>query len=205
MFRISMILNVLLLALAVAGSRPAWAEPAQDSQQSAQKQALTNELNLPRYHLVTPPSTNKKRVDAMCIRFLSQIPKAKLIPKTEEVTVYRLVENVFDTAEAARKRKVELLRHCESPFVLKSDQGYTLVAGSQLTEALALEEQKRLAARKITTKIQELKLPLRQWQMQSAESFTVRDAVGLASRLAEKGVVTTIEQKAVRKVAVPVE
>jgi len=86
------------------------------------------------------------------------------------------------------------MRHCESPFVLKNDQGYSVIAGSQLTEALAVAEQKRLAGKNISTTIIKLSLPLKLWQMKSTESFPVRDAVILANKLAKMGVITTIEQ-----------
>jgi len=132
----------------------------------------------------------------MCIRFLSLIPKAMLIPKTEESTVYRLIAGTFDSLETAKKRRAELLRHCESPFVVKNNQGYAVIAGSQLTKTLAVAEQNRMAAKHISTTILELRVPLKQWQMKSTESFTIRDAVVLASKLTGIGVITTIEPAA---------
>ncbi len=132
----------------------------------------------------------------MCLKFLSLIPKAMLVPKTEESTVYRLIADTFYSIEPTKKRKAELMRHCESPFVLKNDQGYLVIAGSQLTEALALAEQKRLADKRISTTIIKLTLPLKQWQMKSTESFPIRDAVIMANKLAKLGVITTIEQAA---------
>jgi hypothetical protein len=192
MVKVSVKSLIFMLISAVTVS--ATALPAlPDTSETIQKLDISNEGNPPLYHLVTLPSTNKKRVDAMCIKFLYVIPKAVLTPKTAERTVYRLVANTFDTIESAKKRKAELLQHCESPFVLKSDQGYSVIAGSQLTEALAAAEQKRLAAKNISTTILELMLPLKQWQMKSTESFTIRDAVIMASRLAKVGVITTIE------------
>jgi hypothetical protein len=152
-----------------------------------------SERNPLRYHLVTLPSTNKKRVDAMCIKFLSFIPKAMLIPKTVESPVYRLVAYTSDTIEAAKKRKNKLSQQFETSFVAKSVDGYSVIAGSQLTEALAVEEQKRLAGKNLSTTIVELRLPLKQWYMRSTESFTIRDAVVLASKLSKVGVITTIE------------
>jgi hypothetical protein len=192
MVKVSVKSLIFMLISAVTVS--ATALPAlPDTSETIQKLDISNEGNPPLYHLVTLPSTNKKRVDAMCIKFLYVIPKAVLTPKTAERTVYRLVANTFDTIESAKKRKAELRQHCESPFVLKSDQGYSVIAGSQLTEALAAAEQKRLAAKNISTTILELMLPLKQWQMKSTESFTIRDAVIMASRLAKVGVITTIE------------
>lgn len=155
-----------------------------------------NERDPLHYHLVTLPTPNKKRVDAMCLKFLSLIPKAMLIPKTSESTVYRLIANTFDTSESAKKRKAELVKYCESPFVVRSEQGYCVIAGSQLTETLAVAEQKRLAGKNIQTTILELRLTLKEWQMKSTESFNIRDAVIMASRLAEIGVLTTIEPTA---------
>ena len=138
-------------------------------------------------------AANKKRVDAMCLKYLSLVPKAMLKHKTTENTVYRLIVDTFDKIESAKKRKAELLQHCESPFVLKRDQGYVVIASSQLTEASALEEQQRLAGKNISTTILELRLPLKKWQMKSAESFNIRDAVTMASRLAKIGVITILE------------
>jgi hypothetical protein len=155
-----------------------------------------NERTSQRYHLVTLPSTNRKRVDAMCLRFLSLIPKAMLIPKTEERTVYRLVANTFDKLESAKKRKTELSRHGIATFVVANDARYSVIAGSQFTEALALEEQKILASNNITTTILELRLPLKQWLMKSTESFAIRDAINMAGRLAKIGVITTLEPAA---------
>jgi hypothetical protein len=193
MVKVSVNAIILMLISAVTVSATALPAALPDTGETIQRLDISNEGNPPLYHLVTLPSTNKKRVDAMCIKFLYVIPKAVLTPKTAERTVYRLVANTFDTIESAKKRKAELLQHCESPFVLKSSQGYTVIAGSQLTEALAAAEQKRLAAKNISTTILELRLPLKQWQMKSTESFTIRDAVIMASRLAKVGVITTIE------------
>jgi hypothetical protein len=195
MVKVSVKSLIFMLISAVTVS--ATALPAlPDTSETIQKLDISNEGNPSLYHLVTLPSTNKKRVDAMCIKFLYVIPKAVLTPKTAERTVYRLVANTFDTIESAKKRKAELLQHCESPFVLKSNQGYSVIAGSQLTEALAAAEQKRLAAKNISTTILELRVPLKQWQMKSTESFTIRDAVIMASKLAKVGVITTIEPTA---------
>jgi len=187
---IEMIL-VLIFALTVSGT--ALSAPFPDYNESAHKPDTSNERTPLQYHLVTLPSPNKKKVDAMCLRFLSLIPKAMLIPETVESTVYRLVADTYDTIASAKKRKAELLHHCESPFVVKSDQGYSVVAGSQLTEALAVTEQKRLAGKNISTAILELRLPLKQWQMKSSEGFNIRDAVIMAGKLAKIGVITTIE------------
>jgi hypothetical protein len=129
----------------------------------------------------------------MSLQFLSLIPRAKLIPKTEENTVYRLVANTYDTIGPARKRAKELSHACESPFVTTEASGYSVIAGSQLTEALALAEKERLAARNIPTEIYELRVPLRKWQMKSSESFSVREAVTLAGKLSKCGVITTLE------------
>jgi len=187
--------NSIILALisAMIVSGPALSATIPDSIETAQTHDSSNEQNPFHYHLVTLPSTNKKRIDAMCIRFLSLIPKAMLIPITAESTVYRLIAGTFDSIESAKKRKAELLHHCESPFVVKNNQGYAVIAGSQLTETLAVAEQKRLAAKHISTTILELRVPLKQWQMKSTESFTIRDAVTLASKLTRIGVITTIE------------
>ncbi|NTV49444.1 MAG: hypothetical protein HGB32_14625 [Geobacteraceae bacterium] len=196
MVKISVNSIIFLLISAITFSNTAQSATIYENKETANKLDTSNERNPIQYHLVTLPSTNKKRVDAMCFRFLSIIPKAMLTPKTEESTVYRLIANTFDTIEAAKKRKAELLRHCESPFVMKSDHGYSVIAGSQLTETLAVAEQKRLAGKKISTTILQLRLPLKRWQMKSSESFNIRNAVIMASKLAKIGVVTTIEPTA---------
>jgi hypothetical protein len=194
MGKASVNLIIVLLIYALTTSGTAISATISDAKETARKLDISDERNPLHYHLVTLPSTNKKRVDAMCITFLSLIPKAMLIPKTSENIVYRLITNTYDTIESAKKHKAELLRHCESPFVVKSKQGYTVIAVSQMTEALAVAEQKRLAGKNISTTILELRLPLKQWQMKSAESFSIRDAVIMASKLARVGVTTTIEQ-----------
>ena len=195
MVRVSINSIILLAFYIIAVSGIALSATISDFKEAPHKLEASTEPNSLQYHLMTVPSTNKKRVDAMCIKFLSLIPKARLIPKTEESTVYRLIVDTFETIEPTKKRKAELLRHCESPFVMKSDRGYTVIAGSQLTETLAVAEQKRLASKNISTTILELRLPLKQWQMKSTESFNIRDAVNMASKLAKIGVITTIEQR----------
>jgi hypothetical protein len=145
------------------------------------------------YHLVTLPSTNKKRVDAMSARFISLVPKAMLISKTPETTVYRLIANRFDSIESAKKRQTELLQHCKSPFVVKSDQVYSVIAGSLFTETSAAVEQKRMAGKNIPTAILKLRLPLKHWQIKSTESFDIRDAVNLASKLDKMGVTAILK------------
>lgn len=186
----------IVLIFAASDSGSAQSSTIPDSTEMAHKPHAPSESNLQKYHLVSLPSTNKKRVDVMCTRFLSLIPKAMLIPKTEERTIYRLIAKTFDTIESAKKLKTKLLQQCESPFVVKNDHGFTVIASSQLTEASALAEQKRLARKNIPTTILELRLPLKQWQMNSTESFTIRDAVIMASRLAKIGVITTLEPAA---------
>jgi hypothetical protein len=185
---------IFLLISVVSFSTTALSAEISDNKDTADKIETIDQLPPAQHHLVTLPSTNRKRVDVMCIKFLSVIPKAKLVPKTEESTVYRLIADTFDSIEPTKKRKAELMRHCESPFVLKNDQGYSVIAGSQLTEDLAVAEQKRLAGKNISTTIIKLSLPLKQWQMKSTESFPVREAVIMANKLARMGVITTIEQ-----------
>jgi hypothetical protein len=172
---------------------PALSAIIPDDSEAAHEIAATTGQKQLRYHLATLPSTNKKRVDAMCVKFLTLIPKAMLIPRTVDSSVYRLISGTFDSIESARRHKTGLMQFCESPFVLKTDQGYTVIAGSQLSEALALAEQKRLEGKNVSTTILELRLPLKHWQMKSTESFSIRDAVIMASRLAAIGVITTIE------------
>jgi hypothetical protein len=187
---VSSIFFVLISVITVSGTALSATIP--DNKETAHTLVTSHAGNPLHYHLVTLSSTNRKRVDAMCIKFLSLIPKAMLTPKTAERTVYRLIANTYDTIESAKKRKGELLLHCESPFVVKNTGGYSVVAGSQLTETLAVAEQKRLAGKNISTTIAELRLPLKQWQLKSTESFTIRDAVIMASKLAKIGVIATI-------------
>jgi|GEM_PF-5541464 len=194
MVRASINCIVILVCYAIVFSGTVHSTTTSDLKEVPNNLETSSELNSLQYHLVTVPSTNRKRVDAMCIKFLSLIPKARLIPKTVESTVYRLITDTFETVDPAKKRKAELLRFCESPFVMKSDAGYTVIAGSQLTETLAMEEQMRLASKNISTTIRELRLPLKHWQMKSSESYNLRDAVDLASKLVRIGVITTIEQ-----------
>lgn len=184
-------LSVFCAAIMFCGSAHSAGTPK--ISESAQVLDSSNERNPLRYHLVTVPSTNRHRVNAMSLQFLSLIPRAKLIPKTEENTVYRLVANTYDTIGPARKRVKELSHACESPFVTTEESGYAVIAGSQLTEALALAEKERLAAKNIPTEIYELRVPLRKWQMKSSESFSVREAVTLAGKLSKCGVITTLE------------
>jgi hypothetical protein len=186
----------LVLIFAVSGSTAAESSALPDRGETTDTVDGLKRNSSNYYRLMTLPSTNRKKVDAMCIRFLSLIPKARLIPTTEERTVYRLVAGTFATIESAKKRKAELAQHGGSPFVVGDDTGYSVIAASQLTESLALAEQQRLAARKITTTIRELRLPLKEWQMKSNESFVIRDAVILAGRLAKIGVITILEPAA---------
>ena len=148
------------------------------------------------YHLATLPSTNKKRVDAMCLRFLSLLPKAKLIPRTEDRTVFRLVVGTFDRLDAAKKRKSELAALGIAAFVAVDEPGYSVVAGSHFTAELALEEQQLLTGKNVTSSIRELRLPLKEWQMRSTESFPLRDAVIMAGKMTMVGVTTTLEPAA---------
>jgi len=196
MVKVSVKSIIFVLISAITFSGMALSATTPDNLDTAHAVDTSNDRNPLHYHLVTLPSTNKKRVDAMCIRFLSLIPKAMLIPRTTERTVYRLSANTFDSLESAKKRKAELLHHCDSPFVVKSEQGFSVIAGSQLTETLAVAEQKRLARKGISSTILELRVPLKQWQMKSTESFNIRDAVIMASKLAKIGVIATIEQTA---------
>lgn len=190
-YSVNAIRFVLISAITFSGT--ARSENIPNHSAAAQSLDVSSQQNPPHYRLVTLPSSNKKRIDAMCIRFLTLIPKAMLIPKMSESTVYRLIANTFDTIELAKKRKAELLSHCESPFVVKTNQGYSVIASSQLNEELAVEEHTRLAHKNISTTIVELRLPLKQWQMKSTESLTIREAVSMASKLAKIGVLTTIE------------
>jgi hypothetical protein len=192
MDRFSINSMVLALIYVLTFSGTAFSATKPDSQVAAGVADESTDRAPIQYRLMTLSSTNKKRVDAMCVKFLTIIPKAMLIPHTTESTVYRLLANTYDTIELAKKRKAELLRYSESPFVVKNNQGYSVVAGSQLTETLALAEQKKLAGNDISSTIQELRLPLKRWQMKSTESYTIRDAVLLASKLAKIGVIAII-------------
>jgi hypothetical protein len=190
-FKVCSIFLILILTNSVGSI--ALSSTIPNSTETANKLDASTESNIHKYYLVTLPSTNKKRVDSMCIKFLSLIHKAKLIPKTEERTIYRLITDKYVNIESAKRLKAELLKQCETPFVIKNDNGYSVVASSQLTENFALAEQKRLASKNIPTTILVLSLPLKQWQMKTTESFNIRDAVLMASRLAKIGVIATLE------------
>lgn len=193
-FAVCTIILALNAAVTVCCAEPA--TPMTGDNKAARMSGVSTEPAPLTYHLVTMPSTNKKRVDAMCIKFLSIIPKAKLIPKMEVRTVFRLVANSYDKLEAAKKRKTELTGLGIATFVAVNDTGYSVIAGSHFTEPLALEEQRTLTEKNVSTTIHELRLPLKEWQMISTESFTIRDAVIMASRLAKIGVITTLQPAA---------
>jgi len=185
-----LILLVPVFVVSICGTARSSSIPA--SAETSQPLETAIERTPDTYHLVTAPSINKKKVDAMCIKFLSLIPKAMLIPKTEERAVFRLVANTYDRLESAKKRKAELSHHGMDTFIVVDDTGYSVIAGSHVTETLALEEQRQLAARNVTATIREQTVPLKEWQMKSTQSFTIREAVIMANKLAKLGVITTL-------------
>lgn len=194
MVSVYLIIIVQIFAISVSGTALSATIP--DDTEREHTLDISHTGNPLHYHLVTVPSINQKRVDTICIKFLSLIPKARLIPNISEGTVYRLIANRFDNLESAKKRKAELMKQNESAFIVKGNQGYTVIVASHLSTTLAVEEQNRLAGKHIATTILELRIPLKQWQMKSTESFTIRDAVFLANMLANMGVTTTIEPTA---------
>jgi hypothetical protein len=113
---------IIVLSCAITVSSTALSATIPEIKGTAQKLDTSNVWNPRHYHVVTLPSTNMRRVDGMCLNFLSLIPKAMLIPSTAERTVYRLVANTYDTIESAKKGKSKLAQHCEFPFVVKNNK-----------------------------------------------------------------------------------
>jgi hypothetical protein len=184
---------VLTLLMVVSGICPALSATEAGYEGLGDGQGPVDNLSSVRYRLATLPSINRKKVDAMCLRFLSLIPKAMLIPRSRERTVYRLVTDNYDTLEAAKRRKAELSHYSEEPFILKENASYYVVVGSFSTEESAQVEQRRLADKRITTSVVERTLFLKHWQMKSTESYSIRDAVIMASKLSKAGVTTVLE------------
>ena len=186
-------IHILLCLLLIGCVSAASAQPAKEGGEVLRELHASIERTSVTYHLSTIPSPNRKKVDAMCLRYLGILPKAVLIPKNEERTVYRLIAGTFDTVSEAKKRRNELAGRIDSPFVINDGGKYSVVVASHLTEALAGMEQVQLAARGIDAAVKTQRINLKLWQMKSIESFKLRDAVDLTGKMAVVGVTTLLE------------
>lgn len=157
------------------------------------QQSSSDGSKQPGYLLVTPPSVNKKKIESMLKKIRSDVPRAEIRKKIEERVLYRLVTQCFDSLPLAEKKRADLFKSSRTPFIVKSDNSFCVVASSQMTIKGAFAEQKQLAEKHVKANIVKLSLPLALWQVKSSDVYDLRNAVRMANAVSVKGLITTIE------------
>ena len=145
------------------------------------------------YHLVTPPSLHRKRVETLYNRIHSQFPSAELKNSTKEMIVYRMVVKYFDTIDQAKLLRAELRKNTKTPFIVKTNDLYSVIASSQMTQKSALAEQEELSEKQIKTTILKTSQLLPNWQITNGSNLALREAVTMAYAMSLKGFILTIE------------
>lgn len=145
------------------------------------------------YHLVTPPSTNKEAVESMLQVVRTEIPKAEVKTKIETRVFHRVVAGRFNDKSSAIRLRSGLAKKNIQSFIMQSKNRFSVIVSSFLSGQLAIYEQNRLANKSITTSIIKVAQSSPTWQIQSVDSYDLRDAVYTASIMTTKDVITTIE------------
>ena len=145
------------------------------------------------YHLVTSPSLHKKKVEALYYKIHSQFPSAELINSTKEMIVYRMVVKYCETIDQAKLLRAEIRKSTKTPFIIKSNDLYSVIASSQMALKSALAEQEELSGKQIKTTLLKTSQRLPNWQITNGTNLALRDAVTMAYAMSLKGFVLTIE------------
>lgn len=145
------------------------------------------------HRLVTPPSANKEEVESMLQIVRTEIPKAEVKTVIEKKKFHRLVAGRFNDMASAMRLRSELSKKGITSFISKSKNRYIVAVNSFLSEELAIQEQNRLASKNVTTTIVKIGKPSQIWQIDSVDSYELRDAVYTATIMTIKDVTTTIE------------
>jgi len=145
------------------------------------------------YMLVTTPSLNKKNVESTLKRVQTTIPSAELIETFKERDFYRVVVKCFKNISDAKLLNANLSKNHKTPFVVKSNELYCVVASSQMTKEAALDDQKKLSTKHLNTTIVKMSLPLPHWQIKISDYCDLRDTVKMANTISMNGLMTTIE------------
>lgn len=145
------------------------------------------------YRIVTPPFSRKEEVESILEKVRAEIPRAEVTEKAENKLYYRLVAGSFNNMASAIRLRSNLSKLKKSPFIMKHKNMYHVIVSSHLSEKYAITEQKQLAAKRINTSIVRHYQTTPNWQINSVDSYELRDAVYAASLMSMKDVVTTIE------------
>jgi hypothetical protein len=145
------------------------------------------------YRLVTPLSANKEDAESMLKIVKSEIPLAEVKKIKKTMGYYRLVAGCFNDMASAVNVRALLSRKSIPSMIMQSKNKFSVIISSHVVEQFALDEQKQLAKKGINATIVKFNKSLQFWQINSVDSYELRDAVFAASLMTAKDVITTIE------------
>ena len=144
------------------------------------------------YTLAARGVVNRKGLAPLLKKLKASGRQSAVREETRETEVYRLITVCYNDMKSALKRQAQLDRQHRSSFVMPDGNEWCVIIDSYLTEATALKEQKRLAAKGFPVKIVKARVPLPIWRITSGRYADMRQAEEAAKILADLGIDTSV-------------
>lgn len=145
------------------------------------------------YTLATGETPNRKKLDTL----QKKVQRAGIRPVVQEalktVNVYRLLSSCRDDLPAASRELARIAPRSDSPFIIRNNGSYCVVAASLFTEATAQEGQKRLSRQGIKTKVATFQVPLTVQRITIGHFAERQEAETMQKTLTTRGITTSIE------------
>lgn len=145
------------------------------------------------YTLTTGATPNRKQL----YNLQKKVQKAGIRPVVQEelktVNVYRLLSSCRDDISAASRERARIAPRSGSPFIIRNNGSYCVVAASLFTEATAQEGQKLLSRQGIETKIATFQVPLTVQRLTIGPIAERHEAEAVQKALSTRGITTSIE------------
>ena len=145
------------------------------------------------YTLTTGETPNRKKLYTL----QKKVQKAGIRPVVQEelktVNVYRLLSSCRDDLPAASRERARIAPKSGSPFIIRNNGSYCVVAASLFTEATAQEGQKWLSRQGIETKIAMFQVPLPVQRITIGPIAERHEAEAVQKALTTRGIITSIE------------
>jgi cell division septation protein DedD len=117
-----------------------------------------------------------------------------VVQKTlKTVNVYRLLSSCRDDLPSAARERARIAPKSGSPFIIRDNGSYCVVAASLFTEATAHKGQYRLSRLGIKTKIEAFQVPLTVQRITIGPIAERQEAETVQKLLTTQGITTSIE------------
>lgn len=123
----------------------------------------------------------------------SELPLAEVKKIIKTTGYYRLVAGCFNDMASAANVRAQLSKKSIPSLIMQSKNKFSVIISSHMVEQFALDEQKQLVKKGVNATLVKFNRSLQFWQINSVDSYELRDAVFAASIMTAKDVITTIE------------